>query len=268
MNLTKIITFVLLGISLYLGYFLYSSVNRTIKDRESISAKEDAVIEKLKLIREAEIVFQEVYGRYTSNWDSLINFVQNGQVPIIERREEIIPKPYGGEDVILHLDTLGFISARERIFKNTYNVNAADNGVFMGFKVNVGDRVIKNQKAYSLKVGEKISEPPFTEQGTIDSLASITVGDEIKKGTILLVMWDYQFNPNVNIQRLAYKPGTETKFEIFAGKVDKAGLKVSVIEVKDPRPDNPIRKESNEAKNRKPLRFGSRTDVSTSGNWE
>jgi hypothetical protein len=43
---------------------------------------------------------------------------------------------------------------------------------------------------------------------------------------------------------------------------------VDVIEVKDPKPVNPNRKESNEAKNRKPLHFGSRFDISTSGNWE
>ncbi|MGE0772439.1 MAG: hypothetical protein AB7K37_12055 [Cyclobacteriaceae bacterium] len=268
MNLTKILTFVLFAVSIYLAYFLWSSVNKTIKDRESIAGKEAAVIERLKLIRESEMVFQEVYGRYTSNWDSLINFVQNGQVPIIERREEIIPKPYGGEEVILHIDTLGFVPAKERIFKKTHNVNAADNGIFMGFKVKVGDKVMKNQKAYSLKVGDKVTEPPFTEEGTIDSLAAISVGTEVRKGTILIVTWDYLFNPDINLNRLSYKPGTETQFEIFVGKVDKGGIKVDVIEVRDPKPDNPERKESNDAKNRKPLRFGSRTDVSTSGNWE
>ena len=90
----------------------------------------------------------------------------------------------------------------------------------------------------------------------------------MKKGQILMSFWDYKFRADFDLKRLAYKPGTDIKFDIYAGVVDKSGINVDVIEVKDPSPDNPLRSESNEAKNRKPLRFGSRTDVSTSGNWE
>jgi hypothetical protein len=268
MNLTKILTYVLFGISIFLGYYLYSGVQKTIDDRKSIDTKEAALIEKLKLIREAEIVFQEVHGRYTSDWDSLMRFIQTGQVAIIERREELIQKAYGGEEVIVHIDTLGFTPARERIFKETFNINAADNGIFMGFKVKLGDRAVKNQRGYTLKIGQKLSEPPFTEDGFISSLSNVKVGQEVKKGQILMTIWDYKFNSEVDLTRLAYKPGTETKFDIFVGKVDRSGIMVDVIEVKDPNPVNPFRSEANDAKNRKPLRFGSRTDVSTSGNWE
>lgn len=268
MNLTKILTYVLIGISLFLGYYLYSGVEKTIKDRELVETKELAVIEKLKLIREAEIVFQEVNGRYTSNWDSLMNFVQNGRVAIVQRREEIKQKEYGGEEVIVHVDTLGYTPARERIFKETYNVNATDNGTFVAFKVKVGDRAIKNTRGYSFKIGDKISEPPFTEDGFISSLADVKPGDPVRKGQILISMWDYKFKPEFDLSRIAYKPDSDTKFDIFVGKVDRGGIMVDVIEVKDPNPVNPFRSESNEAKNRKPLRFGSRTDVSTSGNWE
>ena len=268
MNLTKILTIVLFSISLYLAYYLYSSVQNTIDERNSIAEKEALIIERLMLIREAEFVFQEVYGKYTANWDSLIEFVQHGQVPIIERKEEIIQLAYGAEEVKVHIDTLGFIAAKERIFKKNVTVNAANQGQFMGFKVKVGDKVITNQKAYALKVGEKVDELGFLNDGVVLNLTDIQVGDMVNKGRNLINMWYYQFNPSVNIAELPYKPGTQTKFEIFVGKVDKGGLKVQVIEVKDPSPDNPLRTEDSEAKNRKPLRFGSRSDVSTSGNWE
>ncbi|MFZ6001543.1 MAG: hypothetical protein ACOYW3_13615 [Bacteroidota bacterium] len=265
---SKILTVVLLGSSIALFAYLYGSVQKVIDDRDAIAGKEAAVIERLKLIREAEVVFLEVNGRYTANWDSLSNFIINGRVPIIERREEIIQKAYGGEEVKVHIDTLGFITAKERIFKKNYTLNASDNGTFLGFKVKVGDRVIRNQKAYTLKVGDRDSDPPFTEQGTIDSLANISVGDAVRKGQILITYWDYIFDINTDLVNIGKKPGTDTNFEIFVGKVDKAGVMVQVVEVKDPSPDNPARKETNEQKNRKPLRFGSRTDVSTAGNWE
>lgn len=272
MNLTKILTVVLLAISLYLAWFLYSGVQKTIDDRESIATKEALVIERLSLIREAEVVFQEVNGRYTANWDSLADFIETGRVPILERREEIKQKAYGGEEVILHIDTLGFVSAKDRIFKKNYTLNASDNGTFMGFKFKVGDQVIKNQKAYSYKVGEKVNEPPFQDQGLIVSVADVKVGDMLKKGQVLANFWEYVFNPKVDIRKIGIKPTPDGQggkpFIIQVNKVDKSGVKVQVIEVIDPTPDNPNRRESNDARPRKPLRFGSLNDVSTAGNWE
>ncbi|HNT51563.1 MAG TPA: hypothetical protein PKK67_13300 [Cyclobacteriaceae bacterium] len=268
MNLTKILTGVLLILSLYLAWLLYRSVAGTIEDRASIATTEAAVIEKLKFIREAEIVFNSVNKRYTSNWDSLANFIRTGQVPIIQRREEIKQLAYGQEEVIVHIDTLGFESARDKIFKKVYTVGASENGVFMGFKVKEGDQVFKNQRTYLIKVGEKVNEPPLVDKGIVTKLEAVKVGDELKKGQPLIILTDNAFDPSLDLATLANVPGTDAKFEIFVGTVERGGLKVQVIEVKDPKPVNPIRKESNEAKNRKPLHFGSRIDVSTSGNWE
>lgn len=269
MNLTKILTIVFTAVSLFLGYFLYDSIQSVIDTTEKIDQTEKAVIERLRLIREAEIVFQEQNGRYTASWDTLADFIQNGKVPILQRREIITQKAYGGEEVKIETDTLGFLSAKERIFKKNYSLAASDDGTFMGYKVKVGDQVIKNQKAYTLRVGANANEPPFQEKGVIQSLADVKPGDAISKGKILVNYSDYIFNPNVDLKTLGEVPGNPgVMFEIFASKVDKSGLKVDVLEVRDPKPIDPKRKESNEQKARKPLRFGSRLDVSTAGNWE
>jgi hypothetical protein len=60
-------------------------------------------------------------------------------------------------------------------------------------------------------------------------------------------------------------PGTNTKFDIFADKINRSGVTVDVFEVKDPNPVNPERRKNN---NEKALRVGSRTDVTIAGNWE
>jgi biotin carboxyl carrier protein len=264
---TKILTVVLLIISVGMFVYLYGSVEEVIVKRETIARQEAVTTAQLKLIREAEIVFLSVNGRYTANWDSLANFINTGRVPIIERREEIIQKAYGGEDVKVHIDTLGYISAKERIFKKNYTLNASDDGTLVEYKVKVGDVVVKNQKALSLKVLDRINDQPFMENGTIETLAA-NPGDKVTKGQMLITYWENVFDVNTDISRIGYKPNTDIKFDIFVGKVDKAGVMVQVIEVRDPSPDDPIRKESNEQKARKPLRFGSRVDVSTAGNWE
>jgi hypothetical protein len=244
---SKILTGVLLVLSVGMFVYLYGSVEEVIEKKEAIARQEAAVTERLKLIREAEIVFLSVHGRYTADWDSLANFINNGRVPIIERREEIKPKPYGGEDVIVHIDTLGFIPAKERIFKKNYTMNASDDGTLVEYKVKVGDKVIKNQKALTLRVMGRPYDQPFMENGTVEALAA-KPGDEVKKGQILINYWEHVFDINTDISRIGYKPNSDLKFDIFVGRVDKAGVMVQVIEVRDPSPDDPRRRESNEQK--------------------
>ncbi len=161
--------------------------------------------------------------------------------------------------------------ARDRIFKKTYNINAASDGVFMGFVVKEGDYIIKGAPAYRLRAANRDKTDVYNsiEQGNIVNLADVKPGDQVSRGQNLISMWDCHLNPNVDVQNLAEVPGSNGKtFDIFVGKIDRNGVPVSVIEVKDPAPINPDRKASNEAKTRQPLFFGSRTDVNTSGNWE
>lgn len=270
MNLSKILSYVLFVVSLGLAYYLYDSISSTIEFREMIVNTESQIIDKLSVIREAEKVFLEQYGRYTSNWDSLINFIETGQVPIIVKTETIIPKSYGVDSILVHIDTIGTVSAKEKIFRKTYTVNAADNGTFLGFFKNEGDYVVKGTKSYRMRRqgGDRNEEFIFLDKGTISSLAKINSGEPVRKGQNLITFWDYQLNPDVDVRTLSTVPGSGKPFDIFVSQIDRSGIKVWVIEVKDPAPINPDRREDNEAKPRKPLRFGSRTDVTTAGNWE
>ena len=59
MNINRILTIVLVAASLFLAFRLYRGVQGTIEDREAIQNTENAVIARLKLIREAEIFFKK-----------------------------------------------------------------------------------------------------------------------------------------------------------------------------------------------------------------
>lgn len=89
----------------------------------------------------------------------------------------------------------------------------------------------------------------------IDTLGSIPVLDSL-------------YGKSFDANALPFVPNSEKKFLLWADKINKSGVMVDVIEVVDPDPVDPTRKESSEIPNRKPLRFGSRTAVSTAGNWE
>lgn len=271
MSLTKIISIVLFVISIALAAYLWTSIKSTIDFQESISLTEKQITEKLEVIREAEKVFLEQNGHYTSNWDSLISFIQYAEVPITVRTERVIPLTYGRDSIQVTIDTLGYVSAKDRIFRKTITINSADDGIFLGFGPKVGDRVLKLSKSYSIRrtSNGRNEDFVFLEAGTISGLADIQPGDQVTKGQYLISLWDYQFNPSMDVARLNEIPGAEGKeFGIFTGKVDRNGVLVNVIHVWDPAPVNPARRASNEAKNRQPLQFGSKTDVNTGGNWE
>lgn len=269
MNLTKILSIVLFLVSLALAGYLYHNINSTIEFKEQVRVTEDKIKDKLAIIREAEKAYLDRYGKYTASWDTLINFIENGQVPITVRTEKITQLSYGEEKVEVKVDTVGVMSAKDRIFKKSFTLNATNNGVFGGFLVKEGDYVAKSAKAYRLKPeGKKTETYEFTESGHIVSLAPLNPGDAVKRGQLLMNLWEYHLNPNVDVKTLGDVPGSDKKFDIYVGTVKRGNLNVSVIEVKDPEPLNPERKATNEAKNRQPLGFGSRVDVSTSGNWE
>ncbi len=190
----KLYTYGTLLLAAGLAFFLVSRIKYSIDEEARINAAEDKVIEKLKLIRDAQIAFQSVNGRYANEWDSLLNFVENGNIFLIQRREETVLLDYGAEETTLYLDTLGSVTVIDSLFSNI---------------------------------------------------------------------------PNFKASNLIFVPGYENvKFEIWASKIEKGGVEVDVVEVRNPKPFDPNRKESNEANINKPLRFGSRTSITTAGNWE
>tara|TARA_B000000475_G_scaffold115424_1_gene93463 strand:- start:2320 stop:2904 length:585 start_codon:yes stop_codon:yes gene_type:complete len=190
----KLYTYGTLLFAAGLAFYLVNSIKYSIDEEARINAAEDKVIEKLKMIRDAQIAFQSVNGKYANEWDSLLNFVENGNIFLIQRREETVLLDYGAEETTLYLDTLGSVTV-------------------------------------------------------IDSLFSSI--------------------PNFLASNLIYVPGyDDVKFEIWASKIEKGGVEVDVVEVRNPKPFDPNRKEANEANINKPLRFGSRTSITTAGNWE
>jgi hypothetical protein len=173
-----------------------NSIKSSIDEKERISRGEKKVQDKLMLIRKAEIGYQAVNGNYTDNWDTLANFITDGQFYITEKTETIIQLSYGADSVSVQIDTLGTLAVRDSLF----------------------------------------AAPKFTT---------------------------YDFS------KLKFIPETENAvFEVFVAEIEKSGVTVDVIEVRDTAPVDPRRKEDNDGRNRKPLRFGSRTDVTTNGNWE
>lgn len=81
---------------------------------------------------------------------------------------------------------------------------------------------------------------------------------------------DDKRNAGFDPHRIQYLPNGESnkQFILKTDKIEKSGFIISTIEVINPYPVNPQRKETNENPRMRYLRFGSLTEVSVAGNWE
>jgi biotin carboxyl carrier protein len=259
-------------VALALAAFLVMRIKSTIDEEARIKESEQLIIKKLMLIRDAEKAYQSVYGQYTANWDTLINFIEHGQYPITKRTERIIELAYGADSSVVVIDTLEILPVREYIFEDNHNVYASADGTFIKYLVSPGQYVIKGSKIYTMinSITGKRVDQVAKETGRVHDMVSVAEGTPITKGKLLFIMTEELYDPETDISQLPYIPFTNPakKFEIYAERIERNRSMVNVIEVRDIAPGNPSRKEDNEANNKKPLRFGSRTEVTTAGNWE
>lgn len=261
---TRILSIIFLAVAIYLGYYLFDSVKSVIDQEKLITRTEAGVIDKLKLIRDTEVAFQLVNGKYTSDWDSLISFLDSGTIYITERKEEIKQLAYGAEEVIVTIDTVGTMAAKEFVFTEQNLLTASDTGEIVSLNFKVGDDITKNFQLFSLQTSEKLFKVRSQYEGNVTNI-NVKIGDRVNKGEVIAEMIKYKYPRNIDINRLPYIPGTNNKFDIFADKINRSGVWIDVFEVKDTNPINPARRKNN---NEKALRVGSRTDVTIAGNWE
>ncbi len=261
---TRILSIVFFLIALSLGYYLFNSIKSDLDQQKKIDRVEQSVIEKLKLIRDTELAFQKIYGRYTSNWDSLISFLDSGKIYITNRREEIIPKAYGAEDVIVHIDTVGTMPAKRYVFTSNNLVTASDSGTLISINVKPGDEITVGYQVYTMQTSEKLLRYKSPFMGTVTKVY-FKPGDKVPRGATLAEVINDKYPEITDISKLPIIPGSGKKFAIYANKIVKSGVPVDVFEVKDVDPINPARRANN---NENALRVGSRNDVTTSGNWE
>ena len=80
-----VIQIVLVAVAIILAYLLYTSVERPLDFEKAKKERYDATIERLKDIRKAELAYKDIHGKFTGSWDTLINFVKTGELPLVRK---------------------------------------------------------------------------------------------------------------------------------------------------------------------------------------
>ncbi len=123
MTLNRILSIVFLAGALFLGYLLYMSVDNVVEDEKRIALIEARIIEKLQMLRDAQIAYQATHGEYASNWNQLRNFIQEGQIWLVQKKEETTLLEYGKEETVVTFDTLGAVTVMDSLFNERRHPN-------------------------------------------------------------------------------------------------------------------------------------------------
>lgn len=79
-----IIQAVLAVLIVILGYCIYESIMQPIRFQKLADWRYERTKQSLINIRDAQIAYKSVYGKYTNNFDTLQDFVKNGNLKIVK----------------------------------------------------------------------------------------------------------------------------------------------------------------------------------------
>ena len=139
-------------LAIFFSYKIYDSINGPINFNKKKNERYALVINKLKLIRKAQIAHKDVKGVFSNNFDSLVKFIDTGIFTLIEKRDSSYmeyDRTYRIDMLreVVVIDTLGFVPVKDSLFKNSNDYkNFADipvEGVEAKFDINA-DIIDKN----------------------------------------------------------------------------------------------------------------------------
>jgi hypothetical protein len=118
---------------------------------------------------------------------------------------------------------------------------------------------VDSGKIWLIQRTEKITPQPYG--GEISEFIYDTLGFRTVRDSLF-------GNRSIDPTDLPRLPHAKDKFfSLYAKDSIRSGVSVDYVEVVDTYPFDRSRTEDNEIKNRRPLRFGSKTEITTSGNW-
>jgi hypothetical protein len=102
-----------------MAYFLYASIMRPVRFTEEVSRRNEAIANRIKDIRTAENLYKQFNNSYTSSFDTLINFLQTGEIPVVK----IVPDPNDTTFTRTINDTVGYINIADSLYGSRPNFN-------------------------------------------------------------------------------------------------------------------------------------------------
>lgn len=151
-----------------LGYLIFNSVYDPIQFNDVKEERYAKVIDRLEDIREAELAYREVTGRFAGDFDELIEFIDTAQFTLTQRRDTTVFdqeyfETYGVDQYIetVVIDTLGFASVQDSLFGDTNYENMMEvpiEGVDANFELEAGTIMVNENPipVFEAKIAKEV----------------------------------------------------------------------------------------------------------------
>ncbi|HSW68419.1 MAG TPA: hypothetical protein VLH16_07550 [Bacteroidales bacterium] len=112
----RIVNIALAVVIIVLGFLVVESIMGPVRFKEYQEKREAMVVERLKLIRSAQLIHRTLYNSFVGDWDSLIYFMKNDHIPIVK----MIPDLSNPDLPRTITDTIGFVKVADSVFKGVH----------------------------------------------------------------------------------------------------------------------------------------------------
>ena len=108
----KIVQIVLVLVIVGLAYLVFESIMEPVRFNQEKANREKVVIQRLKDIRSSQMIYKQLKGSYSTNFDTLVELLRIAEIPVVK----IIPDPTDTTYTKTINDTVGFINVADSLF--------------------------------------------------------------------------------------------------------------------------------------------------------
>ena len=120
-----IIQIVLAVASLFMAYLIYDSIQSKINFQKETERRKNVAIEKLKDIREAEVLYKTRYGKYAKTFNQLLNFLRDDSIQVVFSVGDVPDSLLGQTARAIELGIItrdtSLIPVRDSLFTDNFN---------------------------------------------------------------------------------------------------------------------------------------------------
>lgn len=198
-KMKTIIQIALWIVCILLGYLIYKSVNGPIEFKKVKQERFAKVVSSLKDIRNSQVAYKTVNGKFAKDFNTLVSFVDSGKYTITQQRDSSFMRYNRAYQIDMQvdttiIDTLGFVSIKDSLFKaddrykTMMNVPGAAKGEKFEMKTDMIDKSGYTASVFEAKVKKDVilfDQPKdlMTRENTHASVEEVN-GSEIKVGSL------------------------------------------------------------------------------------
>ncbi len=138
-----LINIVLFAVVVFLAIKVIQSIKAPIDFSNEKNLRETQIVQRLKDIRDAEVQYKQAHNKYCANFDTLIDFCKNYEIPIVK----MVPDPEDTTFTRTINDTIGHILVLDSLFgkRQHFNINEISTVPFSdpATKFEIQDSIIK-----------------------------------------------------------------------------------------------------------------------------